>query len=379
MRITLALTLLLAAACSAPTTAQTTPAGDPVGLRGDFSGAWYNPEQSGHGLMIEVLDRGKAAIAWYTFDPSGDPVWLQGLVDIVDDGLSGNLSTVSGGHFPPQFNADSVVRHAWGAVKLTVTGCDSAEFSWNPVDPAYSAGSLALTRLTALQGQRCNAEQAFGEQRIYSFEHGALGFVPLFVDLPTTGHGIYELDFRHEQLPAPLSGRRGLRLTGHNRSDDLAMFVVAPVGGLRADTLYRVELELELASNVPTGCFGIGGSPGDSVYIKLGASTEQPQAVEVDEGVDHWFRANVDIGNQSQAGEQTRVVGTLANTQPCDDLAAARWELKTLSTQGQPLSVRTDDAGRFWLLAGSDSAFEGLTRFYLTALRVRLLADDAAQ
>jgi hypothetical protein len=369
--------VFLACLVSATTLAQPSfPGATPVGPRGDFSGSWYNPDQSGHGLFIEILDRGQAAVAWFTFDPAGNPVWLVGVLDLDGPRLHGRLSTTEGGKFPPAFDPDQISHTFWGTVQFEIRGCNEAELRWAAERPGYTNGALELTRLTTLQGQRCNVEHEFGEQRIFSFQRDAQDFDVVFADLPVEGQDIYELDFGWEQLPAPLDSRGGLRLVGHNRSDDLAMFVVAPLGGLRPDTAYRIELELELASYVPTGCFGIGGSPGDSVYVKLGASGQKPEAVVVDEGGFPTLRMNVDIGSQAQAGERTRVVGTLANSQTCDDLSAAQWELKTVSTHGQPLGVRTDDSGTLWVMAGTDSAFEGLTEVYFTALRVRLRRVD---
>jgi len=362
--------LLFAFAC--PVSATTPlPEAPPASLRGDFSGSWFNASQSGHGLLIEVLDDGKAAMAWFTFDPAGEPAWLTGLLDIDGNRLVGSLSRVQGGRFPPAFDASQTVDQPWGEIEFEAVDCGGAELRWRPIDPVWGNGSLALIRLTSLQGQRCNTEEHFAEQRSFHFERGAHRFTPLFVDLPADGQDIYELDFAHEALPAPLSARRGLRLTGHNRSDDLAMFITAPVGGLLPDRDYRAEIELELASNIPTGCAGIGGSPGDSVYLKLGVSGEAPAAVAIDEGGTTMLRANIDIGVQSQDGEQVQVVGTLANRQTCDDLALAEWQLKTVRTT-RPLAVRSDAEGRIWVLAGSDSAFEGLTEYYFTALRLRL-------
>jgi hypothetical protein len=364
--------LLLSTLLATTATAQTAPAADPIGIRGDFSGSWFNPAQSGHGLFIEVLDRGRAVVAWFTFDPDGNPAWLYGVLEVQGARLAGDLYEVSGGHFPPAFDPALIAQQRWGSIALDVAGCAAAELSWQAVDPAYGSGSMPMARLTTLQGLRCNVEEEFGEQRSFAFERGPQGFEVLYADLPVDGLDIYELDFAWEALPSPLAARRGLRLSGHNRSDDLAMLVKAPLAGLLPDTLYRLELELELASNVPTGCFGIGGSPGDSVYLKLGASSVEPLAPAVDEGGTLMRRLNIDYGSQAEPGSATRLVGTLANDYACEDGITSPWQLRSLSTAGQPFAARSDAAGRLWVFAGTDSAFEGKTDVYFTALRVRL-------
>jgi hypothetical protein len=193
----------------------------------------------------------------------------------------------------------------------------------------------------------------------------------VFADLPEDWEGAdYELDFRREPLPPPVSDYAGLRLTGHNRSDDLAMLVSAPIAGLQPGSLYRVEIEAEIASNVPHGCAGVGGSPGDSVYVKLGAAGEEPVA-EVNP-VDGWLRLNIDYGIQSNPGANARIAGPLANSQDCDGGPDGEWEIKRMTTQGQPLFVSAGDDGVLWVFAGTDSAFEGFTRYYILSLTTRL-------
>ena len=46
------------------------------------------------------------------------------------------------------------------------------------------------------------------------------------------------------------------------------MFLKKQVGGLRPNAAYAVSVTLDLATNVPTATFGIGGSPGESVFVK---------------------------------------------------------------------------------------------------------------
>jgi hypothetical protein len=374
LRFTPASLLLVCLLCGGAQ-AQPFPASEPVGLRGDISGSWYDPAQSGHGLMLEVIDRGLTVVTWYTFDPNGQPLWLAGAGRVQGSVLEVPVQTVSGGRFPPLFDPNAVQRQAWGTLRIEFAGCDEATLRWTPSAAGYAAGSMPLKRLSTIQGARCNSEEEYGETRSFAFERGAQGFSVLFADKPPGEEDFYELDFEHETLPAPLQARRGLRLSGNNHSDDLAMLIKAPVAGLRADTLYRVEVEVELASDVPAGCAGVGGSPGEGLYMKLGATTQEPLALPSNApGDDGWLRLNIDYGQQSSGGATVPVVGILSNSYSCDDGTEAPWELKTLSTRGRELRVRSDLQGRLWVVAGSDSAFEGRTDYYFTALRVRLEA-----
>ncbi len=350
-------------------------AGDPVGLRGDISGLWLVPGVEGQGIQIDVLDGGRALLTWYTYDAQEQRLWLFGLGSTNGASIKATLSSAEGGRFPTAMQTQLPDFRERGAVDIDFVGCNEAVLTFSAADDSLADGEIVLQRLTAPQGTRCNVEEEFSEQRIFSFERGAGVFTPLFADLPVEGQDIYELDFAWEALPEPLESRRGLRLTGHNRSDDLAMLVVAPLRGLLPERLYRVEMELELASNVPSGCFGVGGSPGEGLYVKLGAVGFEPATQVIIEGQTPTLRLNFDYGIQSESGENAKVVGNLSNTQVCDD-PNGEWELKTLSSRGQQLRARSDAAGNLWVVAGTDSAFEGLTHVYFTSLRVRLLPID---
>ncbi len=366
----------LLALCAAIPAFGQVPAPPQPDPRGGISGAWYNPQQSGHGLHIERLDGGQVALSWYTFDASGAPLWLVATGDQHGHSITATAFEVRGGRPPPLWDAAMIEQIAWGELQIDFSGCNDAVLAWSSNNPDFGAGELPIRRLTRIEGSRCNAENEFSRQLAWSFQLGDAGFVPLFADLPEEPGDLYELDARWERLPPPLQSRAGIRLSGHNRSDDLAMLVKAPVTGLEPNALYRVELDLELASNVPTGCAGIGGSPGDAVYLKLGASTLEPLALPQDEGSQSVLRLNIDFGLQSQSGADALVVGTLATADDCEAGPEVDWTLRDYSTRGTPFRARADEQGRLWLVAGSDSGFEGLTTYYLTALRARLQAVD---
>jgi hypothetical protein len=370
----------LALAAALPAQADSQPAADPVGLRGDFSGTFYNTEQPGQGVMVELRDRGQATLAWFTFDAAGQPMWLFGIATLDGNVLRAPMSRVAGGRFPPAFDPANVQATPWGEVSFTVAGCNSGTLRWTPSVAGFGAGQMELARLTAVHGTRCNSGEEFSEVRTWSLERGNQDFEVVFADKPPGENEFYELDYVYEPLPAPIAGRRGMRVSGNNHSDDLLMLVKREVRGLIPNALYRIEMEAEIASNVPTGCSGVGGSPGDGVYMKLGASTQEPMALTAADG---WQRLNVDVGQQAEGGANGRVVGTLANSHSCDVSPAAPWELRTLSTlaQQQQLRVRADADGALWIFAGSDSAFEGRTDWYLAAATLRLaqVSEDSPQ
>ena len=53
-------------------------------IRPHHSGAWYNQDQSGHGLSIQVLDDERTIAFWFAYTPDGLPMFL--VIDGVNDG-----------------------------------------------------------------------------------------------------------------------------------------------------------------------------------------------------------------------------------------------------------------------------------------------------
>ena len=155
-----------------------------------------------------------------------------------------------------------------------------------------------------------------------------------------------------------------------NRSDDLFMYLKKQIDiqdGVEPNVSYKATFTIHFASNAASGCAGVGGSPGDSVYLKAGASADEPVA-RLLSGRD--VRLNVDKGEQSTGGADAGVVGTIANGRVCDTGESPYVRLTKTYTHSN--LVRTDDRGSLWLLVGTDSAFEGLTGLYYEAITVRL-------
>ena len=200
-----------------------------------------------------------------------------------------------------------------------------------------------------------------GPEAGFDFDDDAEGWTVGFADLPVRfDRSTFELDYGHRPLPNDLGGS-GIYVQGHNRSADLFMFLKRQVGGLRPNTSYAVSVSIDLATNVPAGLIGIGGAPGESVFVKAGASTIEPT---VEEGDNQHHRMNIDKGNQSQRGESMVVLGNVAHP----EVQGGEYRIKTLDNSDVPLMVDTDSEGRVWLIVGTDSGFEGLTALYYSRI-----------
>lgn len=170
----------------------------------------------------------------------------------------------------------------------------------------------------------------------------------------------------------PNVGGNGFLIAGDNPADDIALFVWRKIENLKPSTDYKIETEVEFATNGPEGCFGIGGSPGDSVYFKAGASDLEPALVL--HATENLMVPNFDKANQSESGTDVKALGNIASAQAgtCDTPVYAR---KTLDSNGSGPTVRSDAGGNLWLVLTTDSGYEGRTELYLLDARIELTED----
>jgi hypothetical protein len=153
--------------------------------------------------------------------------------------------------------------------------------------------------------------------------------------------------------------------------DDLFMFLKRRLGiddGLVAGPEYRIKVTIVFASNAPSCAVDIGGAPGESVYLKAGASTAEPD-VYLD-SADNDYRMNVDKGSgNGDSGEAASVIGDVANG------LSAEEDPRYVSLKRQhehEYTVTASPDGELWLLVGTDSGFEGLTGIYYQSIAVTM-------
>lgn len=207
----------------------------------------------------------------------------------------------------------------------------------------------------------------------YEFVGGSDGWASEFADYTDATFPDDALS-ETEAAPPGFDAADGFfHLAASNRSDDLFMYLfraVTDADGLEPGATYELSYTVEFASNAPSGCAGIGGAPGESVWMKVGASQQEPIPVSEDGET----RLAVDKGGQSQGGEAADVAGVIANGIPCEealDQDPAPYALVTLEeTLDGP--VTADDEGRIWLFVGTDSGFEGRTSIWYDRIVVAL-------
>jgi hypothetical protein len=184
-----------------------------------------------------------------------------------------------------------------------------------------------------------------------------------FTDFPAgIDSSSYELKFAYTDRPPNLGNKKSMMLSGNNHSDDLFMFMKRKISDLSPNTDYTLVFEVELASNAPKGLAGIGGAPGESVFLKAGATSTEPKKVIVD----NQYTLNVNKGNQSDPGEIAIVLGDIAVSYDTQDYAL----ITRNNTEKSPFIVRSNSKGEIWLIVGTDSGFEGTTTVYYTRVNV---------
>ncbi|MFD1143981.1 hypothetical protein ACFQ4C_22845 [Larkinella insperata] len=192
------------------------------------------------------------------------------------------------------------------------------------------------------------------------FKTSTDGWTAEITDYSTEQDALIEFQSGLKALPAPLdSTKKAFMISSHNRSDDLFMFVKRKVTGLRPNQTYKVTFDIELASQYATNSLGIGGSPGNSVFLKAGASATEPKKIK--EGNE--YRLSIDKGNQAEGSDAVPVLGNIGAGED-----VTQYKLIQRSTQ-QPITIKANDAGELWLLVGTDSGFEGLTTLYYNRIK----------
>ncbi len=212
----------------------------------------------------------------------------------------------------------------------------------------------------------------------FDFRNGSLGWEAGFADYPpaTDKNDLYELRAEIRSLPPELGvNGTGFYIQGNNRSDDLFMFLkrrLDSADGIVAGQTYQITFTLVFASAEQSGCFGVGGSPGDAVGLKAGATPAEPIAVLDNSTPSAWLRMNVgkgggqrDYGDLAASG-----VSSIANGIPCGSEPP---KYISIQRNHQHTSlVNANSRGEIWLLVGTDSGYEGGTRLYYQRIDITL-------
>jgi hypothetical protein len=195
-----------------------------------------------------------------------------------------------------------------------------------------------------------------------------------FADYPAgDGDSVkYGLKTELIQMPASTGATgKGLFVSGTNNDGDLFMFLKRKVGGLNPNTEYTIVFDVQLASDAPAGLIGGNAtlSPGQGVYLKVGAVSKNPMKVIQGD----YYRMNIDKGNQGDSGSDMIAIGDIGVSPGNQSYALITRSSSSVNT---PIIARTNDSGELWLIVGTDSIYSGTTSIYYARIDVVFSANN---
>jgi len=173
-------------------------------------------------------------------------------------------------------------------------------------------------------------------------------------------------------LPAEVNvGGRVYYLALNNTADDAFVFLFKNLGrdrGLQPESTYLLSFTIDITGDAFAAAIGGGGSPATRIYLKARGNTVEPRLQPSSDDFEFVSRLNLDIGGQSQDGASVSVAENIANdinslTSRPGGPEEFRFRLFRRE-HTHPVALRTDPSGRLFILVGTDSGFEGITRLY---------------
>jgi len=133
----------------------------------NFTGAWYDPNQNGHGIFLDQLTDGRLVAWWFTFDPTGAQAWFGGVGNIQGNSAVVSVVRTLGTRFAPNFNPAEIVNTPIGTLTFNFTACDRGRVDF-ALDATFGTGFMNLTRLTTPLGVGCTPSGTSAEVKALS-------------------------------------------------------------------------------------------------------------------------------------------------------------------------------------------------------------------
>jgi hypothetical protein len=135
-----------------------------------FSGAWYDPQRSGEGFIVEVLPDERVNVYWFTYQPgqSGHQAWMIGggaflgegagedAISSYTDRAQVELVQPVGARFGEEFEPAAVEVRDWGSLELRFDGPDSGHIIWDSQVEGYGSGEYPIERLATPRLADCD-------------------------------------------------------------------------------------------------------------------------------------------------------------------------------------------------------------------------------
>ncbi len=200
----------------------------------------------------------------------------------------------------------------------------------------------------------------------YVFDFNSTGienWKSFFSDYPVGKEKFYELTFEYSNLPKPLDTNiKVVKISGNNHSDDLLSAIYRKFEGLQPNTTYLVKFDIELASNVPTSAFGVGGSP--DLSIGAGGIKGIPENI-----VDNLNTNRPNFESKLQSGQSNEVFQVLGKIGVSDKIPTP-YMLINRNNIDNPITIKSNSVGEVYLMIATDSGFESTTTLYYKTIKI---------
>ena len=116
-----------------------------------LSGTWYNPARDGEGFIIDVANAGNIVISFYTYDKSGQQMWLIGTGDVDGSVATIDFYVTQGGIYGAGFDPELVSTIHWGTGVFTFSECATGSADIMPnldFSAQFEDMTTDITRLT---------------------------------------------------------------------------------------------------------------------------------------------------------------------------------------------------------------------------------------
>jgi hypothetical protein len=120
------------------------------------SAAWFDPQRSGEGWIVEQLADDRTAMYWFTYDDAGRQVWLIGAGTRQGAALElADVYIAGGTRFGDAFDPGAVALRRWGKMRFEFRDCDRLRVEYDADEPGYGSGQHDAVRLTHLASLPC--------------------------------------------------------------------------------------------------------------------------------------------------------------------------------------------------------------------------------
>ncbi|MCH9699200.1 MAG: hypothetical protein K0U68_13950 [Gammaproteobacteria bacterium] len=126
-----------------------------INIDESLSGSWFDQNNPGQGINIEVLSEQRILVYWYTY-LNGQPHWFSGLGQYDKDNETAEMELLQyeGGQFGINHDSKLVSNKTFGTLSLTFSSCDTADMKYQ-ANSELGSGTIQLNRLTSIPGLPC--------------------------------------------------------------------------------------------------------------------------------------------------------------------------------------------------------------------------------